>query len=103
MLIVNGTDYGLLIICVLAFAAIAVLQYFLCAKAKNKILKFLPCVFGLFFIIGGIAAQFGSSGGFLDMSGFVTFLCLAAAGLCFLAQGVGFFAFKLRKSKTKEG
>lgn len=103
MLIVNGTDYGLLIICVLAFAAIAVLQYFLCAKAKNKILKFLLCVFGLFFIIGGIAAQFGSSGGFVDLRSLAMFICFAAAGLCFLAQGVGLFAFKLAKSKTEEG
>ncbi len=96
MLIINGTDYGLLIICILFLAAIALLQYFLCAKAKNKFLKFLPCVFPAFFIIAGVAAQFGSSGGFIDLRGLVTFLCVIAAGICLFAQFIGWGIWKLK-------
>ena len=97
MLMVNGTDYGIILIILAVFAAIAVLQYFLCAKTKNKYLKLLPCVFGLCFIGLAVAAQFGSSGGFVDLRGYVGFLCVAAAGICFLAQLLGFGIWKIKK------
>ncbi len=96
MLVVNGIDYGIILIIVLAFAVIAALQYILCVKAKNKYLKLLPCVFGAAFAAFAVAAQFGSSGGFIDLRGYVGFLCMAAAGLCFLAQGTGWGIWKIK-------
>lgn len=96
MLIINGTDYGLLIICVLAFLLIAAAQYILCAKAKNLYIKLLPCVFGIFFIGFGIASMFGSSGGFLDLRGLAMLLCFAAAGICFFAQFIGWGIWKIK-------
>ena len=93
---INGTDYTLVIIIAISFAVIAAAQYFLCAKTKNKILKLLPCVFGLVFIGLAVAAQFGSSGGFIDLRGFVTFIYAVAAALCFLAQGAGWCIWKIK-------
>lgn len=99
MLLINGTDYGIILAAVFAFAIIAALQFFLCLKAKNKVIKLIPCVFGIFFIGAGIAAQFGSSGGFVDLRGFVTFICIIAACICFFAQALGWGIWKLKNKQ----
>lgn len=96
MLSYNGTDYTLVVIVVLAVVLLAALEYFLCAKVKQKFAKFILLVVPAALLVMIPFSLTGSSGGFIDLRPLVAFLEAAAAAICAAAIGSGWLIYKIK-------
>lgn len=96
MIAVNGTDLTLPVVVIIVFILLAVLEYFICEKAKRGFVKFLPLIIPLGFLAEIPFTLMGNSGGFLDLRSLAVFLEVAAAAICALAIGTGWLIYRLK-------
>lgn len=92
MFMFNGTDYTIYVIIAVTVIFLFALQYLLCSKTRNRLLRAIPFLLPLAAIIAALisAASLGHNGGFLDLS-------MVAAGLLAIYALIGIIAILLAR------
>lgn len=70
MFMISGTDYTVYVLIAITFVLLFVLQYLLCQKTENRLLRAIPFLLPVAAIISAIisAASYGHNSGFIDLS-----------------------------------
>ena len=83
MLFYHDTDYTMQAIVAVSVIALFALQYFLCAKAKNGILKQLPFAYvALILLLVGMVLVSDAHNSFLDLRALIAILLGVYAAIC---------------------
>lgn len=103
MLMFNGTDYTIYVIIAATVVLLFALQYLLCCKTENGLLRAIPFLLPLSAIIMAIisAAAYGHNSGFLDLSMVAAGLLAAYAVICLTAILAAWLVYRGRKRKIR--
>lgn len=87
MFMFNGTDYTIYVIIAVTVIFLFALQYLLCRKTRNRLLRAIPFLLPLVAIAAALisAASFGHNGGFVDLSMVAAGLLAIYALICIIA------------------
>ena len=100
MFIYNGTDYTLCVFAALSAVLLFAVQYFLCAKARSKALKFSPSLYVvLILILAAVCLVTPDTSGFIDLSSAVALLLCIYAAICLIAVLAALALFRFKRKK----
>lgn len=103
MLMFNGTDYTIYVIIAVTFVLLFALQYLLCCKTENRLLRAIPFLLPLGAIVMAIisAASYGHNSGFIDLSMVAAGLLAAYAVICLTAILAARLVHRSREKKSR--
>lgn len=101
MLMINGTDYTIYAAVFATFIFLFTLQYFLCVKTQNRLLRAIPFLLPLASFGAAIisAASYGHNSGFVDLSLVMAGLLVIYTVICLLAIAAARLVYGYRSRK----
>ena len=99
-MMIDGTDYTIPALCLLAVLLFFTVQYLLCRKAKRLAVKMIPFYgVGLLLLAAIGVLNTDNRGSFIDLRGLLAMLIAGFALLCALAAGAAWLLHWLRHRK----
>ena len=101
MFVINGTDYSLIVVGIIAAALFFAVQYFLCGKARSLGVKLIPVYFILIILVLAALVIAGDRGDTFieDIRGVVALVILGFALVCGISTGAAWVVYRARNKK----